>query len=177
MENVHPLESPSMSRRQLLNFFTGAVVAATASAALYPAAKFFVPPAEGNSDDSMIAKDSLGNPIPASQILAKPKVTRALVAGLAGEPTYLTILEDGMLDKTGIVDNCTHLGCTFPWNENDNQFQCPCHGSRYAADGSVVKGPAPLPLKLVKVKVEKDTILISPWTQTDPRTGNKPWWI
>jgi cytochrome b6-f complex iron-sulfur subunit len=177
MENIHPLESPSMSRRQLLNFFTGAAIAATASAVLYPAAKYFVPPAEGNSNGSIIAKDRLGHPIPASQISAEPEGTRALVAGLAGEPTYLTVLEDGILDKIGIVDNCTHLGCTFPWNPNDNQFQCPCHGSRYAADGAVVKGPAPLPLKLVRVKVENDTILISPWTETDPRTGKIPWWV
>ncbi len=49
--------------------------------------------------------------------------------------------------------------------------------SRYAADGSVVRGPAPLPLKLVQVKVEKNAIWISPWTKNDPRTGKKPWWI
>ena len=177
MEESLPLEYPSVSRRQLLNFLTGAVVATTASAALYPTAKFFVPPAEGKEDGSIIAKDRLGNPIPASQILAEPKGTRALVAGLAGEPTYLIVTEDSTLDTIGIVDNCTHLGCTFPWNPYDNQFQCPCHGSRYAADGSVIKGPAPLPLKIVKVKVEDDVVWISPWKKNDPRTGKKPWWI
>ncbi len=176
MEEI-PLECPSMSRRQLLNFLTGAVVATTAGGVLYPIAKFFIPPAEGNEDGAIIAKDRLGNPIPASQILAEPIRTRALVAGLAGEPTYLTIVEKGQLETMGIVDNCTHLGCTFPWNSNDNQFQCPCHGSRYAADGSVVKGPAPLPLKLVRVKVTDDRILLSPWTENDPRTGQKPWWV
>ena len=177
MEDIRPLEYPSMSRRQLLNFLTGAVVATTVTAALYPAAKFLISPKEGNEDGSIIAKDRLGNPIPASQILAEPTETRALVAGLAGEPTYLTVIEDRKLDTIGIVDNCTHLGCTFPWNPNDNQFQCPCHGSRYAADGSVVRGPAPLPLKLVRVKVEENTILISPWKENDPRTGAKPWWV
>ncbi|NEN91320.1 MAG: hypothetical protein F6K48_21375 [Okeania sp. SIO3H1] len=69
MEESLPLEYPSMSRRQLLNFFTGAVVATTASAALYPAAKFFVTPGESNKDGSIIARDRLGYPIPASQIL------------------------------------------------------------------------------------------------------------
>jgi cytochrome b6-f complex iron-sulfur subunit len=59
----------------------------------------------------------------------------------------------------------------------EQQFQCPCHGSRYTADGSVVRGPAPLPLKIVNVVVVDNSILISPWTETDPRTGEKPWWI
>lgn len=87
------------------------------------------------------------------------------------------IAENGQLNTIDIVDNCTHLGCTFPWNPRDHQFQCPCYGSRYGADGSVTRGLAPLPLKLVQVKVEEDGILISPWTKNDARTGEKPWWI
>ncbi len=177
MAESFPLESPSLSRRQLLNFLTGATVAATAGAALYPVAKFFAPPAEGGKGGAILAEDKLGNPIPASQILAEPPGTRALVAGLAGEPTYLTVNEDGKLDSTGIVDNCTHLGCTFPWNEIDEQFQCPCHGSRFAPDGSVERGPADRPLKLVRVGVEGDSIWIAPWHELDPRTGEKPWWV
>lgn len=177
MDNSLPLESPSLSRRQLLNFITGAAVAATAGAALYPAGKFFIPPAETGAGGAILAKDVLGNLIPASQILAEPPLTRALVAGLAGEPTYLIVKEDGTLDSIGIVDNCTHLGCTFPWNPTDQQFQCPCHGSRYAPDGTVVRGPAPLPLKIVHVAAIDNSILISPWTENDPRTGEKPWWV
>jgi cytochrome b6-f complex iron-sulfur subunit len=177
MEDRIPLESPSISRRKLLNFLTGATVATTVGAAVYPAAKFFTPIAEGGKDGSILAKDINGNPIPASQILAEPPGTRALVAGLAGEPTYLTIQEDGTLDSKGIVDNCTHLGCTFPWNNVDQQFQCPCHGSRYAPDGTVVRGPANRPLQLVRVAVKGDRILISPWTENDPRTGTTPWWV
>ncbi|MBE9116038.1 cytochrome b6-f complex iron-sulfur subunit [Lusitaniella coriacea LEGE 07157] len=177
MEESLPLENPSLSRRQLLNFLTGAVVATTVSAALYPAAKFFVPPKEVGEDGSIFARDANGKLIPASQILAELPETRALVAGLAGEPTYLTVKEDGTLHPWGIVDNCTHLGCTFPWNAYENQFQCPCHGSRYDSEGNVVRGPAPLPLKLTRVSVEDDLIRISPWREIDPRTHQKPWWV
>ena len=80
-----------------------------------------------------MAKDRFGNPIPASQILAEPLGTRALVAGLAGEPTYLTLQEDDasntQINERGIVDNCTHLGCTFPWNPAENKsFSAPATG-------------------------------------------------
>jgi cytochrome b6-f complex iron-sulfur subunit len=169
--------SPPLPRRQFLNFFTGAVVAATVGSVLYPLGKFLTPPdQEIGVDGTLIAKDILGNPIPASQILAEPPGSRALVAGLAGEPTYLIVKADQTLDHIGLVDNCTHLGCTFPWNPIDQEFQCPCHGSRYAADGSVVRGPAPLPLKIVRVAVVDTRILISPWKGIDPRTGESPWW-
>ena len=36
---------------------------------------------------------------------------------------------------------CTHLGCIV--KQNAEGFECPCHGSRFAANGTVTKGPAP----------------------------------
>jgi cytochrome b6-f complex iron-sulfur subunit len=37
---------------------------------------------------------------------------------------------------------CTHLGCRVNYSEKDDLLVCPCHGSRYATNGKVLRGPA-----------------------------------
>ncbi|MCA0971149.1 FAD-dependent oxidoreductase [Halobacillus litoralis] len=47
-----------------------------------------------------------------------------------------------MVDTT-----CTHMGCEVEWNGAEHSWDCPCHGSRFSYDGSVMEGPADQPLK------------------------------
>ncbi|APE25843.1 MULTISPECIES: FAD-dependent oxidoreductase [Streptomyces] len=42
---------------------------------------------------------------------------------------------------------CTHLGCLVLFNDAERAWECPCHGSRFAVDGSVLQGPAVRPLE------------------------------
>jgi Rieske Fe-S protein len=51
---------------------------------------------------------------------------------------------DGTLSVRSAV--CTHLYCIVDWNAAERTWDCPCHGSRFATDGSVINGPAVAPL-------------------------------
>ena len=55
---------------------------------------------------------------------------------------------------------CTHLGCVYHYEDQANQFVCPCHSSVYAVDGKVLSGPAPRPLDRFVSKVENGRLLI-----------------
>ena len=47
---------------------------------------------------------------------------------------------------------CTHLGCAVPWNDAEDRFECPWHGSQYDKHTAVVlRTPAPKPLQLFHI--------------------------
>ena len=48
--------------------------------------------------------------------------------------------DDGSLRRVSAA--CTHLGCLVAWNSAERSWDCPCHGSRFTPDGSVIQGPA-----------------------------------
>jgi Rieske Fe-S protein len=46
--------------------------------------------------------------------------------------------------------SCTHLGCIVHWNSTEQCWDCPCHGSQFAPDGTALNGPATSPLARAK---------------------------
>lgn len=70
-----------------------------------------------------------------------------------------------------ISATCTHLGCTVKMQrlnqpkkvsvrgreiEEQAEFACPCHGSKYYGDGTNYSGPAPRPLDYYKLELSPD---------------------
>ena len=53
---------------------------------------------------------------------------------------------------------CTHQGCSVAWE--NSEFACPCHGSKFSADGEVIEGPANAPLGEYEAMIDGDMVLI-----------------
>lgn len=55
-------------------------------------------------------------------------------------------------DELFIVDLiCPHLGCTLHFNNLEKTWDCPCHGSRFNIDGTIIKAPAVSSLSCEKI--------------------------
>ncbi len=68
----------------------------------------------------------------------KPGEGAVIIDGDKKEAAFMT--EAGALIELSPI--CTHKQCTVGWNSAEKTWDCPCHGSRYKADGTVFQGPA-----------------------------------
>ena len=66
---------------------------------------------------------------------------------------------------------CTHLGCVV--KPNPDGFECPCHGSRFARDGGVTKGPAPRALPWLQVSSKGGVLIVDEGTAVPAGTRIK----
>ena len=85
-------------------------------------------------------------------------VPRALVPPSGAAPYrhepgkfFLIANGDGVL---ALYWKCPHLGCAVPWNAEEGQFHCPCHGSLYDRFGDLVRGPALRPMDLMALRFD-----------------------
>lgn len=90
--------------------------------------------------------------------------------------TYEFMVKDGwlVLPKRGFVwakknldhgikifsSTCTHLACNVIWQEESNQFVCPCHSGRFNANGEPAAGPPTKPLSILENRIEEDKLLV-----------------
>lgn len=105
-------------------------------------------------------------------------VPRASVPPVNGAPFrdtpghfYLVHTDDGLL---ALWWKCPHLGCTVPWNEGEQKFHCPCHGSIYLYNGVRIAGPAPRPMDLMAVNVDASGNVVVETGKITQRSGYKP---
>ncbi|PTR16196.1 glycine/D-amino acid oxidase-like deaminating enzyme [Nitrosospira sp. Nsp2] len=79
--------------------------------------------------------------IPLSQLMPG----KGDIVKVAGESLAAYMDPNGNLLLVSPV--CTHMKCKVHWNSVEKSWDCPCHGSRFAPDGTVIEGPATEPLQ------------------------------
>ncbi len=82
---------------------------------------------------------------------------------------YIRRTEEGEI--IAINATCTHLGCIVSWDDDAQIFKCPCHDGRYDADGKVISGPPPAPLRRHNTKIEDGKVFLA--SETVPYGGDK----
>jgi Rieske Fe-S protein len=146
-----------VTRRRFLGWWMASLLTATAVTVIAPVLVFLWPaPAKGQRKGPL--KVTLDTPIDQLQdgdavkfnAPTSPNSAFIMADGggdnAAGDLAFggFVVKHDGKLDVFAI--NCSHLGCSVALNKDAKSFDCPCHGSRFHLDGTVLHGPAPVPL-------------------------------
>jgi Rieske Fe-S protein len=109
-----------------MNLLTLGAASGAVGGMLYPVIRYFVPPSTGAAGGGILAKDSLGKDVTATQFLADHAPgDRVLVQGLKGDPTYLVVTAGGEIENYGINSVCTHLGLCGALERQRKQIHLP----------------------------------------------------
>ncbi len=146
-----------VTRRTFLGWWLASLLTATVVTGLLPILVYFWPaPPKGQKKGPLSV--SLDTPIDqlqdgsATKFVAPTSPNSAFVmADGGGDNAPGDLAFGGYAVKTGgkvsvFAQNCSHLGCSVNFNADAKSFDCPCHGSRFHLDGTVLHGPAAFPL-------------------------------
>lgn len=150
----------SMNRRQFLEtgaLATGGVMGLTL---IGTGGRFIVGDALKNKAAEWVNVGEVAS-LPAKQM---HKVTY----NLRRKDAWRTIEEKGLLyiysedgaTYTVLSAVCTHLGCNVHWEDEGNEFRCPCHDAHFDQRGAVVSGPPRRALPQLETKIEAGVLMV-----------------
>ncbi|HKW73375.1 MAG TPA: ubiquinol-cytochrome c reductase iron-sulfur subunit [Candidatus Dormibacteraeota bacterium] len=146
-----------VTRRTFLGWWLGVLLTATVVTGVLPVLVYFWPaPPKGQKKQPItIALDTPLDQLQdgdATKILAPTSPNSAFIMAdgggdnAAGDLAFgaFVVKSQGKIEV--LAQNCSHLGCSIALNKDAGSFDCPCHGSRFHLDGTVLHGPAANPL-------------------------------
>lgn len=166
------MSSPPTSRRRFLRYVIGSSSATVAASWLWPLSN--AANANGNLEElclsypfntqcddylpGVAAVDEAEREYSATTTLVTAETGDRLLANGLAKPVYLVIDDSAAFANYAISSVCTHLGCTVAWDATAQEFACPCHGSKFDAEGQNTQGPARQPLERVTVVIKDDQV-------------------
>jgi cytochrome b6-f complex iron-sulfur subunit len=83
----------------------------------------------------------------------------AMLVDMTGDTIMVVRVSDTQVIALSAI--CTHAGCTMDYTAGQKVLDCPCHGSQFATDGSVLRGPATRPVRVYSVTLANHMITVS----------------
>jgi Rieske Fe-S protein len=119
-------------------------------AIFYPAGRYLVPPAAGESTTGTVTLPFAPADIPANgaEIFRFGSRAGILIKTTAGEFRAFSAV-------------CSHLGCIVQYRSDIGHIWCACHNGHFDLNGHVLEGPPPEPLEAYTVNVRGDQIVVS----------------
>jgi len=154
-------KQPATTRRSFLWKFSWILGGVVAVEYLVVALDFLRPRRRRGSDDN--AKVVVAGPV--------DRFDPGSVTPFPKGKFYLARLDDGGF--LAVSRECTHLGCTVPWNSDRKLFLCPCHASAFDITGRVLSPPAPRALDLHPVRIESDTVKVDTGTKIQRKSFDR----
>ena len=154
--------SPHLSRNDFVKFTLGALGTIMGAVVGLPAIAYILSPAlKTQQTDAWVELGPLENYPTGTPTLFT--FTRTKVNGW--EKTVnsygVYVLRKSESEVKVFSNVCTHLACRVTWNEDDQQYVCPCHDAQFDINGQVTGGPPPRPLdEYLETKIEDGNLSI-----------------
>ena len=151
------------ARRAFLLAFPAGVFATVAGVLSAAAFRFLRPRAAAATDSggsrwwAVAPAASLAG---AEPVARKVSITRdaGWASATEGRTVFVLPAQEGRARVVSAV--CPHEGCEVSWEAGERRFVCPCHDSRFGADGAVLTGPATRGLDEFPARVENGVLEI-----------------
>lgn len=139
-----PLSEEERSRRAFLGMLTGGAFAVAALGTGITGVRYLWPEVLFEEE----TRFRIGKP---------GDIAPGTVLVLPEQKAYVVRTAGGLF---ALSATCTHLGCLTQYERDQRRIFCPCHGSRYDAEGRVTNGPAPKPLPRLALAVESGELIL-----------------
>lgn len=156
-------KSPHLSRNDFVKATIGVLGTIMGAVIGLPAIGFIISPAlktqESEAQVSLGPLDNypIGVPTPFSFTRAKVNGWERTVNSYG---VYVLRKSEAESDVQVYSNVCTHLSCRVSWDEDRQEYLCPCHDAQFGIDGEVLAGPPPRPLDQYETLVEEGNLSI-----------------
>lgn len=134
------------SRRKFLGLCLGGLAAAGGAATAYPVLSYLAPHSSDEAGGKVTFPEA-DLPRDGAKFFDFRGTTGVVIRKRSGELVALSAI-------------CTHLGCIVQWENEKQNFLCPCHGGRFTPDGAVISGPPPKPLARLPIAVANGVVTV-----------------